>query len=37
MIDLSITYWTGFCIGMFTGGTLGIVVYALLYASGRER
>lgn len=37
MIDLSLTYWTGFCIGMFTGAALGICLYAMLYASGRER
>ena len=36
MSGITITYCTGFLIGLFVGGSLGISVYALLYA-GRER
>lgn len=37
MTDLTQAYLIGIAIGLVIGGSIGITLYAIIYASGRER
>ena len=37
MTDLTVAYLIGLALGFLIGGTVGITLYAIIYASGRER